>query len=236
MAFLLAGGTVTLSAGTIVYEDTSSSQFGTINLSSGVFSQIGSLSQVNTGLGVSGNGLYTGAFNTGNLFEIDPGTGALTMIGSSSINYLDTGSTTSGLYAIGGANSAGAALSLFSINPTTGASTLIGALGLSISTTVADSFGLSTGSGALYFSFGPSFSSDTLYTLDTTTGSATAVGAIGLEAVSASVLSGGTLWGSSNYNGTTTTPRCRGGNALRSPILGAEGFPRTRLRAGARLF
>jgi hypothetical protein len=185
------------------YVVTRSDQFGTIDLSTGAFNLLGNMSQQLSGLGVSGDNLYGGASNTGNLYHVNPTNGDLTLVGSGTINYLDTGSTTGGLYAIGGPNALGAALSLYSINPTTGAATLIGPTGLSLSTTEADTIGLSTGSGTLYFTLGPTSSTATLYSLNTTTGAATAIGGTGVDALGAEVFENGVLYAGSNFNGTT---------------------------------
>jgi hypothetical protein len=182
---------------------TSSDQFGTIDLSTGAFSLSGNMGQQLSGLGVSGGNLYGGVTDTGNLYQVNPTNGALTLVGNGTINYIDTGSTTGGLYALGGLLAPGSALSLYSINPTTGAATLIGPTGLSLSTSVVDTVGLSTGSGALYLTFGPSFSTASLYSVDTSTGTATSIGNTGADALGAEVFEDGALYAGSNYNGST---------------------------------
>jgi hypothetical protein len=200
---LLLGLQPAARADAIAYVDTAADQFGTIDLNTGVFTDIGTMGQQLSGLGVSGGNLFGGVSGTGNLYEVNPASGSLTFVGAGTINYLDTGSTTGGLYALGGLGTAGSALSLYSINATTGAASLIGATGLSLSTTVVDTAGLSTGSGTLYLTFGPSFSTATLYSVNTTTGAATSIGNTGADALGAEVFEGGTLYGGANTNGVS---------------------------------
>ena len=190
-------------ADAIAYMSTGTDQFGTIDLNTGVFTQSGNSGQTLSGLGVAGGKLYGGVADTGNLYQVNPANGALALVGAGTINYLATGSTTSGLYALGGPNTAGAALSLYSINPATGAATLIGPTGLDLSTTVVDTVGISTGSDTLYLTFGPSFSSSTLYSVNVTTGAAASIGNTGGDGVGAILFENGTLYGGSNTNGVS---------------------------------
>jgi len=75
------------------------------------------------GLGVGPGGtLY--ASNGQTLYTINPTTGALSAVGTTSIGIFDMGSTTSGLFAVG------TDMNLYSINPNTAAATLIGPTGL----------------------------------------------------------------------------------------------------------
>jgi hypothetical protein len=200
---LLLGLQPAARADAVAYMDTRTDQFGTIDLNTGVFTQIGKMGQQLSGLGVSGGNLFGGVTGTGNLYQVNPSSGALTLVGAGPINYLDTGSTSGGLYALGGPGTVGSALSLYSINATTGAAALIGATGLSFSTTVVDTVGLSTGSGSLYLTFGPSFSTATLYSVNVTTGTATSIGNTGADALGAEVFEGGALYGGSNTNGVS---------------------------------
>ena len=199
---LLPGIQPAARADALAYIVTQTDQFGTIDLNTGVFTGIGNMGQQLSGLGVSGGNLFGGVSDTGNLYQVNPANGALTLIGAGTINYLATGSTTSGLYAVGGPGTAGSALSLYSINAGTGAATLIGATGLDISTTVVDTLGISTGSGTLYLTFGPSFSTGTLYSVNVATGAATSIGSTtGADALAAEVFENGTLYGGSNISG-----------------------------------
>jgi len=171
-------------------------QFDSIDLNTGVFTQLGNMGQLLSGLGVAGGNLYggvcssacsgtAGGVNVGNiLYQVNPATGALTPVGTGSIAYGDTGSTTTGLYAVG------TNADLYSIDPTTGVATLIGPTGLAFANTV----GLSTGATTLYYT-----QDRNLYSLNTTTGSATLIGSTGLR-FGAMVFENGTLYGGSTSN------------------------------------
>ena len=127
-------------ANPLAYATTGDDQFGIVDLSTGVFSEIGNMGVLLTGLGVGPGGvLYGGGHSSGTLYSVNPSTGALTTIGSGSLTYWATGSTTSGLFALD--NSAN--MNLYSISPNTGAATLVGPTGLSPSAIVE---GMSTGS------------------------------------------------------------------------------------------
>jgi len=92
---------------------------------------------------------------------------------------------------------------LYSINPGTGAATLIGPTGLNSNVGGPPTIGLSAGSPTLYISYGNSYSSATLYSVNTTTGAATPIGSTGADGIGAVVLVNGTLYGGSNWQGTT---------------------------------
>jgi len=172
-------------ADNIAWEVTSTSQFGTMDLNTGVFTLIGSQTAQLSGLGVLSGTLYGGASVGNTLYSVNTTTGALTSIGTGSITYVDFGSTLTGLYAIGLDSS------LYSINAATGAATLIGATGLNIA---QKTIGLSTNSSTLYYSWGGK-----LYTLNTATGAPTLLGTTGVDDNGALVLEGGSLWGGTNF-------------------------------------
>ena len=117
-----------------------------------------------SGLGEVGGKLYGGGYGNPILYSVNPATGALTAIGSSSFVYFATGSTTRGLFALDQA----ANMNLYSINPNTAAATLVGPTGLSPSAIV---IGMSAGSDVLYVTVNSS-----LYRINTTTGAATLIG------------------------------------------------------------
>ncbi|HEV3330119.1 MAG TPA: hypothetical protein VG096_03995 [Bryobacteraceae bacterium] len=99
--------------------------FGTIDLTTGVYTDIGNMGRLLSGLGAFGNGLY-GGLNGGNtVYQVNPGTGQLTPFSTSGATpvggWNDFGSTTTGLY---GLDSIG---NLYSINPSTAVVTFIGA-------------------------------------------------------------------------------------------------------------
>ena len=186
-------------ADSIAYITTGSDQFGTIDLDTGVFTQIGNMGMLLSGLGVSGGNLYGGA-NLGNtLYEVNPATGALTAVGTGSLTYAGTGSTTAGLYALNCLAGCGVSppRDLYSVDPTTGAANLIGSTGLGQDTVAS---GMSSGSGTLYLTY----DSD-LYSLNTATGAATLIGNTGVGAFGALVFEDGVLWGGSVTNNAVYT-------------------------------
>lgn len=172
-----------LKADNIAYMGTDTGQFGTIDLNTGVFSLLGNSGQTLAGMAVASATLFASSYHTaiGTLFSVNVTNGSLTPIGTSSLDYDDFGSTTSGLFAVG------ADANLYSINPATGASTLIGPTGLIILPFIRS---LSTNSSTLYFADGVN-----LYTLSTTTGAATLVGNMGGPEEGALLFEAGILYG-----------------------------------------
>jgi hypothetical protein len=166
----------------MAYEATGSDLFGPINLTTGAFTESGDMGQLLSGLGVGPGGLLYGGVSGGStLYQVDPVSGSLTTVGTSSAVYTDFGSTTSGVYGFD------ASLNLYSVNTTTGASTLIGPTGLSAINYV----GASTGSDTLYFATGTPV---ILYSINTSTGAATEIGSTGLAGIGAMVFENGTLY------------------------------------------
>jgi hypothetical protein len=184
------------SADDFAYAGSSSGEFGTMDLSTGVFTAEGNSGQTLAGLAVADGSIFASSYHTadGTLFEVNPATGGLTTIGTATgIDYDDFGSTTTGLYAV----SEGATQDLYSIDPTTGAATLIGPTGLGYGSWR----GLSTNSSTLYFADGAD-----LYTLNTTTGAATLVGAFGGSAEMGVLLTeDGVLYGGDDTENTLDT-------------------------------
>lgn len=167
----------------IAYMVTRTDHFGTIDLGTGVYTDIVNTGLLLSGLGISGGSLYAGLTNSTTLYKVDQVTGATTIVGSGSNAYGATGSTVSGLYGI---ENIGGGLRLFVINPINGATTLIGSTGL----TTGSVYGVSTGSSSLYLA------NDTnLYTLNTSTGAATLVGSMGSVTLGGMVSIGGVLYG-----------------------------------------
>jgi hypothetical protein len=169
-------------ADVIAYTGVLGGAFGTTDLNTGVFTQLGNSGQTLAGMAVANTTLFATSYHVGDsiLYSVSPTTGALTTIGLTGIDVDDFGSTTGGMYAI--ATNA----DLYSINPVTGAATLVGATGLSF----GEWRSLSTNSNALYFSNGAD-----LYTINTSTGAATLVGATGGPMEGAMVVEDNTLYG-----------------------------------------
>jgi PEP-CTERM motif len=179
----------------VTYGDGASNLFGTVDLSTGAFTQTSTLSFIPTGLSEIGSNLYTSTF-TGTAFgQVNPTTGAVTQISNVGLGggeYLALGSTLNTIYALD------ASFNLYSVNPATGAATLIGPTGLSAS----PAYQLSTGSSVLYFG-----NSNELYSLNTLTGAATDIGATGLSGygIDGLVSEGGVLYGGYEQNGIIPT-------------------------------
>ncbi len=144
---------------------------GIVDLHTGVFTLIGNMGSGGyDGLAVANGALYTE--QNGLLYSVNTSNAKLTLIGGLTGRNLATfGSTTTGLYGLGGTGSFEVA-TLFSINPETGALTAIGPLGASAVPNGQGFYArLSVGSGTLYMEF-----NSNLYIIDTTTGAATQVG------------------------------------------------------------
>jgi hypothetical protein len=174
----------TAKAANIAYAQLGNGTFGTLDLGTGAFSSIGPSGDLN-GLGVFGGAIYGGADLGNTLFQINQSTGALTSVGTASINFEDLGSTLTGLFAVD------TSLNLYSVNAGTGATTLIGSTGLTIGATV----GMSDNSSTLYLTNGPN-----LYSLNTSNGAATLVGSLGSGiGIGALLFQGGTVYGGQNH-------------------------------------
>jgi len=177
--FLLVIGIFLLTASSVAkaataYMATGGGAFGTIDLNTGVFTQLGLTNLPVAGLAVVGTTLFTNAQGTGNnrgqLYSVNPATGALMSIGSpAGIDFTAFGSYDGTLYAL---DHSSANANLYSINASTGAATLIGPTNTGQG--LAGYWSLSTNSTALYFSL-----NSNLYTLNMSTGHATVVGGLG---------------------------------------------------------
>lgn len=115
-----------------VYVVNIAAQFGTVDLSTGAFTQIGS------GLPESGASLVAGPGgslltigNSGELYSINPSTGVATSIGSTGLDGSSPGNFANSIIGFNGAFYATDMNNTFySLNPTTGATTLIGSTGM----------------------------------------------------------------------------------------------------------
>jgi PEP-CTERM motif len=180
---VLLSSLATAKADPMAYMGTDTGEFGTIDLTTGVFSLLGNSGQTLAGMAVDGGKLFASAYHTasGTLFNINPANGMLTTVGSSGVDIDDFGSTTSGLFGVGVNGN------LYSFNASNGAATLIGPTGIGFGSWR----GLSTNSSNLYFADGIA-----LYTLNTSTGAATLIGDMGggVE-IGALLEEGGVLYG-----------------------------------------
>jgi hypothetical protein len=169
------------------YEVDSTGQFGFIDLGTGVFTQLGSLSVTLCGLAVHKGRLYGygPCATSGTLYEVNPTNGALKIIGTAPFNYRGLGSTTKGLYGFD------PNMNLYSISPTTGSTTFIGATGLKN----PSGFGVSDGLDTLYITPTPPNDENTpLYSVDTTNGTAIYIGLTGVYGIGALAVQDGKLY------------------------------------------
>jgi len=150
-------------ANVLAYES-SFSNFGIVDLTTGQFSLLGNAGQTLAGLGNYGGNLYAG-INTGtNFYQVNPANGSLSFIGNSGVSIVATGSTTAGVYELGFDDN------LYSVNPTNGALTLIGNTGIPI----VSPTGMSANGPNLYIN-----SQSSLYLVNTSTGVGSLVGSSG---------------------------------------------------------
>ncbi len=182
----------------IVFDGTDGGQFGRLDLTTGAFTQISTLTGiVPAGLAEFNKTLYTAAYQGTGFYQLNPGTGATTLISSGGLGgntFGALGSTLTGVYALDQLGN------LYQIAPGTGAATFIGATGvvpLYDPTTNLQAYNLSTGSSALYDS-----NLNDIYTVNTSTGVATLLGATGASGVGfdALLVQSGTLYGGENLN------------------------------------
>jgi len=180
-----------------VYVDTFGGQFGTLDLTTGAFTQIGPLNpDPLLGLVPGANGSLLGVSLGGNLDAVNPATGVVSVIGATGMgpapatSPFDTGEFYGTVYATDGNNN------LYTVNMTTGAASLIGATGLAPCPSVTDPTGLGdeaffAAGGNFYLTFdgfdyvtNAVLVAPALYQINPTTGAATLIGptAFGIDA------------------------------------------------------
>lgn len=211
LASVVIFGVAHARADAFAYVSLSGGDFGTYDLTTGVFSNLGNSGQTLAGLAAIGGTLYGGSFSSNSLYTVNPTNGHLTLLGSAAgFTYDDFGSTTTALYAVG------TNASLYQVNLATGAVTLVGATGLSLS----GNRSLSADAGSLYFSLGSN-----LYSLSTTTGAATLIGPTGGDQFSAMMSEGGVLYGGENSPATRvdTINTSTGAATNGPPSIGPNG-------------
>ncbi len=212
-----------LRADPVAYVGYGGGSFGTIDLTTGAVTTLGSLGQTPAGLGVFNGTLYAESYNgNGTLYSVNTSNGALTAIGNSGVDYLGGfGSTLTGLYGVGVA-SGGSTLDLFSINASNGSATDLGSTGLSLGSWRD----VSTNSSTLYFGNGAD-----LYSLNLTTGAATLIGPYGGSAQMGSLVTvGSTLYGADDVSDlidtiNTTTGAATAGNSSGGSVWGLAPDP-----------
>jgi hypothetical protein len=180
-----------------VYVTTFGGQFGTLNPTTGAFTQIGpSNSDPLLGLVPGPNGSLLGVSLGGNLDAVNPATGVVSVIGATGMgpapatSPFETGEFQGTVYVTDGNNN------LYDVNTATGAASLIGATGLPPCPSVTDVTGLGdeaffAAGGNLYLTFdGFDYVTSAvlvppaLYRINPATGAATLIGptAFGIDA------------------------------------------------------
>jgi hypothetical protein len=138
LALTLALSTAAAHANPLVYIIGDGGQFGTVDISTGFFTQIGQNIVTPTGGLVQGPGgnLLTLGFD-GTLNRINPTTGILSGIGATGLGDCSQPTSPCGLNSANILGSVGSSIyatdlanNLYSVNPTTGTATLIGATGI----------------------------------------------------------------------------------------------------------
>ena len=165
--------------------------FGTVDLATGSYTQLGTSGVILGGLAVGADGSLYGCGwpNSSTLYKVDPQTGDLTTVGNSPITYYIFGSTTSGVFAMDVNGN------LYSVNVTNAATTLIGPTGLNAAMIAFG--GASTGASTLYFAMSIGSAPMGLYSINTNTGAPTLVGSTGEFSLGALVFENGTLYAGS---------------------------------------
>jgi hypothetical protein len=176
-----------LSAGSIdvVFDD---NRFGTIDDTTGSFSQIATLPISAAGGIASVDGqLYLDDF-ANNMMTVDPETGQSAYVGNTGLatNVGAFGGGSAGLFEVDYSSN------LYSINSATGKATLVGATGLSPNNGLLDT-SLSFDGTSLLYTAGGDGQSDELYLLNAVTGIATDLGSTGVTGIAGSAFADGTL-------------------------------------------
>ncbi len=158
--------------GSTAYTAGTSGEWGTMNLSTGQFTLLGTGSSDLNGVVVTSADKYLGYDALNDLVSVNPLNGALTLIGSGGV-VLDALAMESNGSLFGFSRNTG---DLYSVNPNTGATAVIGSTGLAANGG-ADSF---TSNGTtLFLTYEAGAASSNLYTVNSSTGQATLVGNVG---------------------------------------------------------
>jgi hypothetical protein len=221
--------TVSASADPFVYVVTGNQQFGTVDLTSGVFTQIGpNMPDFGTGLVGGPNGSLLTLTVSGNLDAINPVTGLVTFIGATGLADCSTPSSACGPTSANTLGELGGTVyatdlsnNLYTVNPLTGLTTLIGPTGIPAVPAIPDSINpdgtlnafdeaLFGANGNLYATFDAiqvNFSpftvtpvvSPALYQIDPSTGVATLIHSTALT-LGAAVQENGTIFAFENMD------------------------------------
>lgn len=189
----LAGALMALAAfpaaASEVYSVFYDNRFGTVDDSNGTFAQTGTLPITQAaGIAYDDGALYAQSVQNSTLVEIDPVSGASSVIGSSGLQLTSVGFAggLNGLFEVDYSSN------LYSIDPTTGGATMVGATGLAANNGSWDT-SLSDDGTNLYFTAGGGGSIDELYEINTATGVATDLGSTGVSGIAGSAIVNGDL-------------------------------------------
>jgi hypothetical protein len=164
------------------------SRFGTIDSSTGVFTQISTLPIAQSGGIAYDDGTLFAQSIQSELISIDPVSGASSVIGNSGLQLSSVGFAggLNGLFEVDYQSN------LYSIDPNSGTASLIGATGLAANDGNWDTSLSGTGTN-LYFTAGGAGSNDELYEINPTTGVATDLGNTGVHSIAGSAIVDGNL-------------------------------------------
>jgi hypothetical protein len=215
-------------AGPVAFANTSSGQFGTIDLGSGAFTSVGFTPTVLSGVATTSSVVY-GVDAFGNLVTINPSNAAVNVVGNTGINVVVFAGLTNGaLYGLDYSNN------LYSINSTTGAATFVGATGLAaIPNDAGWSNGLAGDASTLYLSYeyGASIShsglAETLFRINPSNGSTSAIGRTFTTTTTGLGFVDGRLWGPGQIGSTLNVFDFNSGTGVGSfvaPLSGVNGL------------
>jgi hypothetical protein len=201
----------------VFYDD----RFGTIDNSTGAFTQISTL-PIAQAAGISyDNGKLFVQSVQNELIEVDPVSGAASVIGGAGLPLTSVGFAggLTGLFEVDYLSN------LYSISPDTGTATLVGATGLAANNGSWDT-SLSDDGTNLYFTAGAGGAIDQLYEINITTGIATDLGSTGVSGIAGSAIVNGDLelfqyhWsGSTDY---VYSAPLGSTNFMAGPVLGTQ--------------
>ena len=169
----------------VVFDD---SRFGTLNNSTGAFTQLATL-PISASAGIAAGGGYLFYEDMGSaLYTVDPVTGISQMVGYTGIGTTAAvfGGGIEGLFEIDYASN------LFAINPLTGQGTLVGPTGLPANNGTLDTSLSADGTSLLYTAGAPG-QNDEIYRINIATGLATDLGTTGVTAVAGSAFVNGAV-------------------------------------------
>ncbi len=199
------------------YEVNSLGQFGFIDLTTGVFTPLGTMSVTLGGIGIYQGNIYGYELGTGTLYQVNSATGAVTQIGTTTFVYRGMGSTSAGLWGFD------QNMALYSVDPTNGSTTLIGSTGLRN----PSGFGVADGLTTLYVTptFNAGCSGTWLYSVNTSTAAVRRIGKTGVCGIGAMAVEDGTLYaGVFSPTAVYTVNEKTGAATLVADISGTSGY------------